>query len=63
MSIPVSWTHVKEQVMHQCEGAICRGCNMISTYSILDTTVLLLCMGSMFLLVDNSGSPSIVEQS
>ena len=36
---------------------------MIGTYSILGTTVLLLCMGSLFLLVDNSDSPSIVEQS
>ena len=34
--------------MHQYEGTLCRGCNMIGTYSILGTTVLLLCMGSMF---------------
>ena len=36
---------------------------MIVTYSILGSTVLLLCMGSMFLLVDNSDSPTTVEQS
>ena len=49
--------------MHQCEGAVFDGCNMIGTYSIPGTTVLLLCMVSMFLLVDNSDSPSLVEQS
>ena len=34
--------------MHQCEGAILLRYNMIGNYSILGTTVLLLCMGSMF---------------